>query len=92
MSHRYEQLGSTKSASHITSSQEWNRARGASPLSEIVTTFERTLQEQGIFGSLRYLNSTTEYRFTGIYHLPIRTGLGAEHSAFRSWKPSPAGR
>ena len=25
------------------------------------------LQEQGLFGSLRYLNSTTEYRFTGIY-------------------------
>jgi hypothetical protein len=41
--------------------------RTSSPLSEIVRTFERTLQEQGLFGALRYLNSTTEYRFTGIY-------------------------
>jgi GAF domain-containing protein len=57
----------TRSVPRITAGQEWNRTRTSSPVSEIVRTFERTLQEQGLFGALRYLNSTTEYRFTGIY-------------------------
>src|SRR5215217_3024394 len=66
MSQEYE-ARRTKSVPRITHGQEWDRALRSSPLSEIVRTFERTLQEQGLFGALRYLNSTTEYRFTGIY-------------------------
>lgn len=57
----------TRSAPRITAGQEWNRTQALSPLSEIVRAFEQSLQEQGLFGALRYLNSTTEYRFTGIY-------------------------
>jgi hypothetical protein len=57
----------TRSVPRTTAGQEWDRALRSSPLSEIVRTFEQTLQEQGLFGALRYLNSTTEYRFTGIY-------------------------
>jgi GAF domain-containing protein len=34
---------------------------------EIVACFESVLQNQGLFEALRYLNSTTEHRFTGIY-------------------------
>ena len=56
-----------KSAPHIHLGQEWSPAQALSPFSEIVKAFEQTLQEQGLFGALRYLNSTTEYRFTGIY-------------------------
>lgn len=33
----------------------------------IVSTFERTLQEQGLFRALAFLNGTTPYRFTGVY-------------------------
>jgi len=36
-------------------------------LTEIVESFERTLEGQGLFAALQYLNSTTEHRFTGIY-------------------------
>jgi hypothetical protein len=38
-----------------------------SPLGQIVKSCEQTLQDRGLFGALRYLNSTTEHRFTGIY-------------------------
>jgi hypothetical protein len=34
---------------------------------EVVEAFRHTLQEQGLFAALGYLNSTAEYRFTGIY-------------------------
>jgi GAF domain-containing protein len=44
-----------------------NRPESLSPLTEIVDHFEHVLRDQGIFEALRYLNSTTEYRFTGIY-------------------------
>ncbi len=33
----------------------------------IVEHIERTLREQGLFEALRILNSTTQYRFTGVY-------------------------
>lgn len=66
MSHRYESAHA-QSVARIVPGREWNPAHMHSPLSEIVRTFEGTLQEQGLFGALRYLNSTTEYRFTGIY-------------------------
>jgi hypothetical protein len=66
MSQGYE-THRTKSVPRITAGPEWNRMGTSSPLSVIVRTFERTLQEEGLFGALRYLNSTTEYRFTGIY-------------------------
>jgi hypothetical protein len=66
MSQAYESRR-TRSVPHITAGREWNRALMSSPLAEIVRTFEQTLQEQGLFGALRYINSTTEYRFTGIY-------------------------
>lgn len=35
--------------------------------SEIAEQFERVLRDHGLFEALRYLNSTTEHRFTGIY-------------------------
>src|SRR5688572_18829323 len=38
---------------------------------EVVAAFRRALQERGLFGALGYLNSTTEYRFTGIYHFEL---------------------
>jgi GAF domain-containing protein len=38
-----------------------------SPPDEIVDHFELVLRNQGLFEALRYLNSTTEHRFTGIY-------------------------
>lgn len=37
------------------------------PSAEVARNFARTLQEQGLFEALRYLNSTAEHRFTGIY-------------------------
>lgn len=33
----------------------------------IASTFERTLQEQGLLRALAFLNRTTPYRFTGVY-------------------------
>ncbi len=44
-----------------------SRAQSHPPVSEIVRIFEQTLHDQGLFGALRYLNSTTELRFTGLY-------------------------
>jgi GAF domain-containing protein len=38
-----------------------------SQLTEVVETFQHIVWEQGLFAAMRYLNSTTEYRFTGIY-------------------------
>jgi hypothetical protein len=43
------------------------RSEILSPLTRIVDHFDRVLRDQGLFESLRYLNSTTEHRFTGIY-------------------------
>lgn len=43
------------------------RMRMHPPVSEIARVFGQTLQDQGLFSGLRYLNSTTELRFTGLY-------------------------
>ena len=43
------------------------RPQVGSLLTDVVETFQHTLREDGLFAALRYLNSTTEYRFTGIY-------------------------
>jgi hypothetical protein len=66
MSHQYEQQGRIAPVPRSFAGREWTRTLN-SPLSEIVKTFEQILQAQGLFGALRYLNSTTELRFTGIY-------------------------
>jgi hypothetical protein len=34
---------------------------------DVVSRFEHALREQDLFASLRFLNSTTTYRFTGVY-------------------------
>ncbi len=65
MSHQYEHQHAFEP--HGTPGGERSRTRMPSPLADVIKAFERTLQEQGLFGALRYLNSTTEYRFTGIY-------------------------
>jgi GAF domain-containing protein len=66
MSSRYEPHHA-HSVPRSVPGRDWNPAGAPSPLAEIVKSFERALEQQGLFGSLRYLNSTTEYRFTGIY-------------------------
>lgn len=35
---------------------------------DVATRFEQTLREGELFAALRYLNSTTTYRFTGVYY------------------------
>jgi hypothetical protein len=65
MSIRYEREKHALSVSRNAGARDWTLTHR--PDCEIAETFEWTLQEQGLFGALRHLNSSTEHRFTGIY-------------------------